>query len=206
MFCVDIAANWIFRFDLPIFAARTVLRLKVSAITAVIPLIFLIISVAQKRDNLFVVMSQISDICKESDVPSRITSPGSRAISTPLVYWSTELTSGHFWVTEVTDWVFSHWQTHKVAENRWQKIRWLKICGFFIFCQRPRISVLYIYPGFHRSWENLILIFVTEKYLSWTEGAVWRLDWRAELRVRDPYLVNELLWSLTGLQREKLSL
>ena len=110
VFCVDIAGNWIFRFDLPIFVARTVLRLKVSAITAVIPLIFLIISVAQKRDNLFVVMSQISDICKESDVPSRITSPGSRAISTPLVYWSTELTSGHFWVTEVTDWVSSHWQ------------------------------------------------------------------------------------------------
>ena len=73
MFCVDIAGNWIFRFDFPIFAARTVLRLKVSAITAVTPLIFLIISVAQKRDNLFVVMSQISDICKESDVPSRIT-------------------------------------------------------------------------------------------------------------------------------------
>ena len=25
------------------------------------------------------------------------------------------------------------------------------------------------------------------------EGAVWQLDWRAALRVRDPYLVNELL-------------
>ena len=206
MFCVDIAANWIFRFDLPIFVARTVLRLKVSAITAVIPLIFLIISVAQKRDNLFVVMSQISDICKESDVPSRITSPGSRAISTPLVYWSTELTSGHFWVTEVTDWVFSHWQTHKVAENRWQKIRWLKICGFSSFGKDLGYLFYIFILDFTDPERTLFLIFVTEKYLSWTEGAVWRLDWRAALRVRDPYLVNELLWSLTGLQREKLSL